>query len=200
MRTLIDVAMAKPVRTVGQLESLVARVRVAVDQSEKLIEGLLTLARSDRGLSRAERVDLTTAVGDAVDQVAAAAAAQAIAIELTLEPVAATGDRVMLERLAANLLDNAVRYNVPRGWVRVATRSAAGKVSLTVSNSGPSVPEDSVAGLFEPFRRLTERVGEGAGLGLSIVQSVATAHGGDVHARPLPGGGMEICVALPGAA
>lgn len=197
IRALIDVTMAKPTRTTQQLQALIGKVGAAVDRSEVLIEGLLTLARSDRGLARTETVDLPTAVADAIDLVAASAAAQRIAIESALEPAAAIGDRVMIERLVANLLDNAVRYNTPGGgWVRVNTASDTDRVWLSVANSGPVVPAGQVDELFEPFRRLTERVGDGAGLGLSIVRSVATAHGGDISARPRSGGGMDILVSL----
>jgi signal transduction histidine kinase len=188
--------MAKPARNTEQLEALIGKVGAAVDQSEGLIEGLLTFARSDRGLDRNEIVDLPTAVMDAVDLAASAAAAGNITIGTALEPAAAVGDRVMVERLVANLLDNTVRHNVPAGWVRVTTGGDADRVFLTVANSGPVVPADKVPELFEPFRRLTKRVGDGVGLGLSIVRSVVTAHDGDLAARPLPEGGLEIRVTL----
>ena len=202
MRTLIDVTMAKPVRSTEQLEALVAKVRLAVDQSEDLIEALLTLARSDRGVGPTEVVDLPTAVDDAIDLVGPRAAAERITIDASLSAAQTVGDRVLLERLVNNLLDNAARYNVAGGWIRVATGSQPGGVCLTVANSGQEVPGDRVPELFEPFRRLHDRVGTGPGngLGLSIVQSVVTAHGGELTARPLPGGGLEVRVGLPGAA
>jgi signal transduction histidine kinase len=198
-RTLIDVALAKPVRTTGQLEVLAVRVREALGQSEALIEGLLTLARSDRGLTSYESADLEAAAQDAIDQVSAAARDSEIVIDADLSPSPALGDRVLLERLAVNLLDNAVRYNVPGGSIKVVTGTRNGMSYITVTNTGPLVPESAVASLFEPFTRLDGRVGngQGAGLGLSIVASVVNAHYGRLQAEALPNGGMTISARLP---
>jgi len=199
MRTLIDVAMAKPTRTTEQLETLVGRVREAVDQSEAIIDGLLTLARSDRGLTTRELVDLEPAVQDAIDQSGTAARASGIAIEADLSAAPSLGDRVLVERLAANLVDNAVRYNVTGGSVQVETGTDLGQSYLTITNTGPPVPEWRVASLFEPFTRLDQRVsnGQGVGLGLSIVASVVSAHRGHLEAVALPDGGMKITVRFP---
>jgi signal transduction histidine kinase len=199
MRTLIDVTMAKPARSPAQLESLVVGVRAAVDRSEQLIEALLTLARSDRGLGVTEIVDLPTAVDDAVDLLGPAAATRQVTIHTALGDARASGDRVLLERLVTNLLDNAVRYNVPGGWVRATTEHQAEGVRLVVANTGAVIPADRVPELLEPFRRLNERAGTGtgSGLGLSIAASVAGAHGGRLSARARPGGGLEVEVTLP---
>ena len=198
-RTLIDVAMAKPVRTTGQLEVLAVRVREALGQSEALIEGLLTLARSDRGLTSYEPADLEAAAQDAIDQVSGTARDLKIVIDADLSPGPALGDRVLLERLAVNLLDNAVRYNVTGGSVRVVTGTGDGMSYITVTNTGPLVPESAVASLFEPFTRLDGRVSNrhGVGLGLSIVTSVVSAHHGHLHAEALSNGGMTISARLP---
>jgi signal transduction histidine kinase len=198
-RTLIDVAMAKPARTTGQMEVLAVRVCEALGQSEALIEGLLTLARSDRGLTSYEPADLEAAAQDAVDQVSATARDSKIVIDADLSPSPALGDRILLERLAANLLDNAVRYNVTGGSVRVVTGTGGGMSYITVTNTGPLVPESAVDSLFEPFTRLDGRVGnrQGVGLGLSIVTSVVNAHHGHLHAEALPDGGMTISARLP---
>jgi signal transduction histidine kinase len=202
MRTLIDVALAKPAGSSRQLDPVLAGIRAAVDKSEELTEALLTLARSDRGLERAEVVDLPTAVEDAIDLLSPAAAARHVSIRSALEPAQVNGDRVLLERLASNLIDNAVRHNTPGGWVLASTRSHAGRTELTVASSGEPIPKDQVAGLFEPFRRLPGAAGSrpGTGLGLSIVASVATAHGGRAQARARPGGGLEVQVTLPAVA
>lgn len=198
-RTLIDVAMAKPVRTTGQLEVLAVRVREALGQSEALIEGLLTLARSDRGLTTYEPADLEVAAQDAIDQVSATARDSKIVIDADLSPSPVLGDRVLLERLAANLIDNAVRYNVAGGSVRVVTGTSNGMSYITVTNAGPLLPKSAVASLFEPFTRLDGRVSnrQGVGLGLSIVTSVVNAHHGHLHAEALPNGGMTISIRLP---
>ena len=201
MRTLIDVAMAKPTRTTEQLEVLIGRVREAVDQSEALIDGLLTLARSDRGLTTHELVDLEAAAQDAIDQVATTARKSNIVIDADLSPGPTLGDRVLLERLAANLLDNAIRYNLSGGSVGVVTGTNNDDSYITVTNTGPLIPKVAVASLFEPFTRLDGRAsnGQGVGLGLSIVTSVVNAHHGDLLAEALPDGGMNISIRLPKA-
>ena len=175
MRTLIDVTTARPAASAAQLEPVLAAIGAAVDRSEELIEALLTLARSDRGPGPAELVDLPTAVEDAIDLIAPAAAARQIRIDTALQNAQVTGDRVLLERLVSNLIDNAVKHNVTGGWVLASTRTDAGTAELTVANGGEHIPADQVTGLFEPFRRLGGRTGNrpGTGLGLSIVASVA---------------------------
>ncbi len=198
MRTLIDVAMAKPSRTTEQLEVLVCRVREVLDQSEALIDGLLTLARSDRGLTSRELVDLEAAAQDAIDQVSTEARESSVAIDAELSPSPTIGDRVLVERLVANLLDNAVRYNVAGGTVKVVTGTDNINSCITVTNTGPMVPPAAVASLLEPFRRMkgADSDTRGVGLGLSIVASVVTAHGGKLVLEALPDGGLSISVAL----
>jgi signal transduction histidine kinase len=202
MRTLIDVAMAKPSRTTDQLETLVGRIRHAVDQSEAIIDGLLTLARSDRGLAAREPLDLESAAQDAIDHSATAATAANITIQTDLSPALTLGDRVLVDRLATNLVDNAIRYNISGGSVHVDTRIDHGQPYLSVTNTGPVVPPAKVASLFEPFTRFDQRVtnGDGVGLGLSIVASVVTAHNGHLEAQALPTGGLKITVRFPAAA
>jgi signal transduction histidine kinase len=199
MRTLIDVTMAKPAASAAQLEPVLAAIGAAVDRSEELIEALLTLARSDRGPGPAEPVDLPTAVEDAIDLVGPAAAASQIQIGTALQDAQVTGDRVLLERLVSNLIDNAVQHNVPGGWVLAGTRTEAGIAQITVANGGGCIPADQVPGLFEPFRRLSGRTGSrpGSGLGLSIVASVAKAHGGHAEAHARPDGGLDVQITLP---
>ena len=168
-------------------------VRDAVDRSEGIIDGLLVLARSQQGAGMTEPVDLAGVAGAALDQAEAEIAGAGLTVRRDLRPAPLTGNRVLLERMAANLVDNAVRHNVAGGWVEVTTDGA----TLTVRNSGVPIPPDQVAGLFEPFRRLApDRIDSdrGHGLGLSIVQAVATAHRGTVRAEPLAGGGLSITV------
>jgi signal transduction histidine kinase len=196
MRTLIDVAMAKPTRTTEGLETVVGRVREALGQSEAIIDGLLTLARSDRGLNARELVDLEAAAQDAIDETRASARASDVVIEADLSAAPTLGDRVLVERVVANLVDNAVRYNVIAGSVQVETGTEQGRSYISVTNTGPVVPEPKVASLFEPFTRLDQRVanGKGVGLGLSIVASVVAAHHGHLQAHALPKGGLKITV------
>jgi signal transduction histidine kinase len=200
MRTAIDVTLAKPDRSAAQLEAMAAEVRQAVDRAEALIEALLTLARSDRGTGQKERLDVAVLAEDALDAADRAISERAVTVRAQLRPGPALGDPVLLERLVTNLIDNAVRHNVADGWIQVATGTRGGMAFIEVANGGAPIPGEFVPSLFEPFRRLSERAGppEGAGLGLSIVRSVAAAHRGQVTARSGPAGGLEVSVLLPG--
>jgi signal transduction histidine kinase len=200
MRTAIDVTLAKPGRTSAQLEDMAVEVRHAVDRAESLIEALLTLARSDRGTAAREQTDLSVLAEDALDAAAPAIRAGSLHVETALRAAPTSGDSVLLDRLVANLVDNAVRHNPAGGWIQVATGMRGDAAFLAVSNGGPRIPDELAPELFEPFRRLDDRGGTaaGAGLGLSIVRSVAHAHHGDVIGRPRPAGGLEVSVLLPG--
>ncbi len=193
-RTLIEVALGRPGVCAG-LRQLGETLLEVNGRNERLIEGLLMLARSEATPTSVERVDLADIASHALEQVGAGA----VRIQSTLDSAATMGDPVMLERLAFNLVQNAVRYNTDGGWVSVTTRNGDGTVKLTVTNTGPVVPAYEIPRLFEPFRRLSDRVGSarGAGLGLSIVQSVARSHGGAVKATPHAGGGLTVQVTLP---
>jgi signal transduction histidine kinase len=194
MRTAVDVVLAKPEPTRDELLGMGRDVRAAVEHAHGLIEALLTLARTDRGQLGREAVDLATVAEDAIDAVPPGAPR----LHVSLAPAPTSGDPILLERLAANLLDNAVRYNVPGGAVWVSTATADGHVRLTVDNTGPLVAAEAVDELFEPFRRLRDRTGDGGhGLGLAIVASIAAAHGGDAVAGARSGGGLSVTVSLP---
>ena len=201
MRTAIDVTLAKPDRTPAQLEDMAAEVRGAVDRAEALIEALLTLARSDRGTTAAEPADLAVLAEDALDAAGPAIRAGSLGLETALQPAPTCGDLVLLDRLVANLVDNAVRHNTAGGWIQVATGTRDGQAYLTVTNGGPVIAEDMTPLLFEPFRRLDGPAagGPGMGLGLSIVRSVTIAHHGTVTARSRPAGGLDVSVLLPAA-
>jgi len=200
MRAQVDVALGDPEVTRGELLAASRVVRDAVDRCERLLDGLLVLARSDRGLDAAEPVDLAESAARALDLVSAAAAERGIELRSTLGTAPVRGDPALLDRLVANLVENAVAYNGPPGWVEVVTANGGPTASVRVVNSGPPVPPDRVPVIFEPFQRLSrERTGSGrgAGLGLSIVRSVARAHGGDVCAHARAEGGLAVEVELP---
>ncbi|MFD0023133.1 sensor histidine kinase [Streptomyces sp. NPDC058382] len=162
-------------------------------RSERLIEGLLVLARSERGLAEGER--------EAVDlaQVVAEEAGRHPGVTVGAAPCAVRGNRMLLAQLVGNLLANAVTYNVPGGTVEVSLTTGGGGGTLRVCNTGPVVDGADIPGLFEPFRRGEgkDRMGPGSGLGLSIVRSIAVAHGGTVTAVPGPEGGLAVTVRLP---
>ena len=201
MRTAIDVTLAKPTRTPGQLEVMAIEVRHAVDRAEALIEALLTLARSDRGQGPRCALDLAVFAEDALDAAAPTLRAAAVTVDSLLEPGNAVGDPVLVGRLVTNLIDNSARHNIPDGWIQVRTGHRDGIAFISVANSGPVIPDAAVSSLFEPFHRGNPHPGSdvvpGAGLGLSIVRSVVVAHHGQVMARPVPYGGLEVTVLLP---
>jgi signal transduction histidine kinase len=179
------------------------QLRAAVDRSERLIDGLLLLARSERRPEEWRAVDLAAAAVDAIDAVRAEAGADGVRVDHQLGEAVARGDPALLERAVSNLVENAVRHNWRGGWVLVTTSTEQGRARVTVSNTGPDVGDGEVEALFEPFRRADrDRTGSqrGAGLGLSIVRAVAEAHGGEVRARPRSGGGLEVELRLPGGA
>ena len=197
-RTLVEVALRDPDPTVGSLQAVCERVLATGEEQERLIEALLTLARSQRGLDRREPLDLAAVAGDATAASETGAQSRGLRVHSALAEAPALGDPRLAERLAANLVDNAVRHNVPGGWVEVVTGMRAGRGILSVANTGPVIPPEKVDLLFQPFGRLEDRVGrDGLGLGLSIVTAIAAAHEADLRARPLPGGGLEVEVHFP---
>jgi signal transduction histidine kinase len=197
MRTAIDVVLAKPTRTTAQLEATAEKVRRSIERAEHIIDALLTLAVSNQRAEQRDEVDLATAAEDALDAVGEQAHAAGVSVESELRWAEVTGNRVLLERLVANLVENAVVHNVEGGWVRVRTGFESGHAVLEVANSGPVVPADVLPHLFEPFRRGQGRTAaSGVGLGLSIVQSVAEAHGATVSASPGAEGGLTVLVTL----
>ncbi len=205
-RTLVDVALADPDTSPEEFRTMAAAVGDAADRSERLIDGLLVLARSERGDLPQEPVDVADVAAAALEQVTAEAAAADLRVERDLHSAPTAGSRVLLERLVANLVQNAVRHNQRGGWLRVRTATEGQSVVVSVANGGPELDPAQVPALFEPFRRLSadgrqpaDRVdsSRGVGLGLSIVRAVTVAHRGDVRAEPLSSGGLMVKVRLP---
>jgi signal transduction histidine kinase len=192
IRTEADVTLADPDATPRELRAMGEEVLVAADQMDGLLDGLMELALSER--PRREPLDLASAVGAAARTVRS----DDVRVRLDLGSAAVRGERRMLERLAANLIENGVRYNAPGGYVAVSTREQDGGAVLDVINSGPRVDPAVAARLTEPFERGGRaRDGDGAGLGLSIVRSVAEAHGGRLTLTPRREGGLAVRVTLP---
>ncbi|TDC94529.1 HAMP domain-containing protein [Nonomuraea deserti] len=202
-RSLLEIALADPDAGVRDLRAACERVLTSNQGQERLIEALLTLSRSQRGLDQHEDLDLAEAAQATLGSARAEAAARGVRVEAALAVARTAGDPRLVERLAANLVHNAVRHNVAGGWAHVWTGIDAGRPTLRVRNSGPVIPADQVDALFQPFRRLAgDRTadGHGLGLGLSIVAAVAAAHHAELTARALPGGGLEVRAGFPGDA
>ncbi|GAA4316317.1 sensor histidine kinase [Actinomadura luteofluorescens] len=198
-RTVLEVALASR-RSPPETRALADVLLGNTARHERLIEGLLLLAKSEREPAARVGTPLRDVVRSALDQLDGKAEEAGVDVEARLGPAAVSGDPVLLERCAVNLLENAVKYNVRDGriWVRTGVRD--GEAFLRVVNTGRPVPSYEVATIFEPFRRLgADRTGsrDGAGLGLSIVRAVVTAHGGAIDTVPRPDGGLSITIRLP---
>jgi signal transduction histidine kinase len=194
MRTAIDVVLAKPEPTGGELVSMADDVRTAVDDAERLIDALLVLARNDQARALTDPLDLAAVTEDALE----GRTADGISTTAILDEAPVTGEAVLLERLVTNLLDNAERYNITGGTVAISTATDNGTSLVRVVNTGPVVPPEQVDRLFLPFTRLEDRTRhEGFGLGLTLVSSIAAVHGGTVHATAVPTGGLDITVRVP---
>jgi signal transduction histidine kinase len=198
IRSEAEVALANPEPDLEELRGTAEAVVEASRRMEGLLASLLILARSERGLGRVERTDLAAAAASAVAHAQDEAAAEGVQLEIDLEPAEVEGDRLLLERLAANLVENGLRYNRPGGFVQVRTREGIASAELRVENTGPPVDGDAAVRLAEPFERLERGTDpRGAGLGLSIVRAVSEAHGGSLAIDPRAGGGLIVSVRLP---
>jgi signal transduction histidine kinase len=194
MRTTVDVVASNPDSTPADLRDMATDIRVAVDHAEQLIGALLILARSERGLTVCEEVDLATVAEDVLD----GAALGGLRLHATLEPAVIAGDPVLVERLIGNLVDNAVRYNAAAGHIWIDTRTVEGSSQLIVANTGAVISMADIDRIFQPFQRLSSRTThDGFGLGLAIVTSIAAIHGGTATARPRAEGGLTLTVTIP---
>jgi len=198
--TAVDVVLAKPERRPAQLEAMARDVRGAVHRAELLVDSLLTLTRSQHLDHARDAVDLAAIVEDVLDEHRGAIAERSLTVSTQLVDAPAVGDRVLLERLVTNLVENAVRHNVDGGHIEVRTAATPGAVSVEVANGGAVIPPDQVTRLVEPFQRLNGRArsGEaGLGLGLAIAQAVAEAHGATLLLAAPPSGGLTVTLRLP---
>ncbi len=196
MRTEVDVALADPDANPHELRAMGEGVRETIDRTERLIESLLVLARSEAATGHDEPVDLAALAADCITDLHARAEEYRIAILAELEPAWTRGEPGLLERMIANLVDNGIRHNVPGGHLEIRSGVRDGQVTLAVANGGPVIPRDEAEHLLEPFRRL-ERTAGGVGLGLSIVRSVVHAHGGTIDVIAPETGGLELRITLP---
>jgi signal transduction histidine kinase len=199
-RALLEVTLTNPDATADDLRAMGYELIAAGEQQEQLIEALLILATSARGLDRYEPFDLSEITTDVLRGPHPEICRLGLDVQTSVAPAPAIGDPRLARRLVANLVDNALRHNVTGGSVSVVTRSESGHATLTIANSGPVIPQDDVDRLFQPFQRLdADRADHpgGHGLGLSIVQSIAAAHTAMLSARPRPGGGLHLVVRFP---
>ena len=199
-RTLLQVALDDPDTTTAGWRSTAKEVLASSDEQARLIEALLTLASSESGLDGHEPVDLATTVSAILAGLQPEIDRRGIHIDEVTEPAPLDGDPLLVERLVANLLTNAVRHNVAGGRVEVVTGVKEGRAVLSVTNTGPLIPPAEVDRLFQPFQRLDRRRANykhGHGLGLSIVRAIATAHDATITAHPTPDGGLSVSVSFP---
>ena len=195
-RALLELVLADPTADVATWREIGGDVLGAWMQQERLLEACLTLARSQGGPQRCEPVDLAAIAAEALDT------HDPIGLEsvVALEPARTTGDRALVERLAANLVSNAIRHNIVGGRIEIATHAESGRAVLSVANTGPAIPAGELNRLFRPFERFSSHAdiaADGVGLGLAIVREIATAHDAIVTARARTGGGLGIVVAFP---
>ncbi|OZM71054.1 two-component sensor histidine kinase [Amycolatopsis antarctica] len=200
IRTELEVTLADPGADVVELRRMAGVVQDATQRAERLVGSLLLLARADgAGPAVTETVDLAALAAGAWRAVRAESEQRGIRVDFRTEPAPTRGDPALLERVAGNLLENAVRHNVDGGWIEVGTRAGPQWAELTVRSSGGLVDPGAVAELFEPFARagIARTARGGAGLGLSIVRAAVQAHGGAVTAETVVGGGLSVTAGLP---
>ena len=203
IRTELDVTLSDPDADVEDLRRMGEVVGVAAERAQRLVASLLTLARlqavESGELEVHERVDLASIIPDVVEAVSAEAAAKGVSIETEIDPAVTNGDPRLLERLVGNLVENAIRHNVPNGWLRVTTGQTNERVWLHVANGGQVIASSDVETLFQPFRRggRVRTATRGSGLGLAIVRLIVDAHHGKLRAAAPPFGGLAIRIELP---
>jgi signal transduction histidine kinase len=196
MRTEVDVALADPGASRQELRTMGEAVREMIDRCEQLIESLLMLARSEAAAGRAEAVDLSALAADCITDLRARADDADVRLATDLAPAWTIGEPALLERMIANLIDNGIQHNEPGGVLEVSTSAQNGRVRLRVLNGGSRIDPLLIQTLTEPFNRL-DRERPGFGLGLSIVQSVVVAHGGQLKLSAPEAGGLDARVSLP---
>jgi signal transduction histidine kinase len=193
---LAEATLADPHADTAALREMGKSVIAACERQERLLEALLTLARTEYGHLRREPVDLAATAAE----VLRAHNPVALRNSVALEPARTTGDPQLVKRLVANLVANAVRHNVPGGRLDVLTYRAAGRATFTIANTGPVIPSGEIQHLFQPFHRHNSHAGavtDGVGLGLAIVQAIANAHEATLTAQARSGGGLGIAVSFP---
>jgi signal transduction histidine kinase len=202
MRAVTQMALTDPAATTLTFRAACQDVLTEGEHAERMIEALLVLARGESGLDHSEPFDLADIAAQILQARALEAARRGLRVGAAIAPAPADGDPRLAERLVANLVDNALRHNVPGGKVTVTTGTESGRSFISVVNTGPKMPPDALARLFQPFQRLDSDSADhsgGLGLGLSIVQAIARAHQADLAARARRDGGLHVRAAFPHA-
>ena len=196
-RTLLQVTRADPAATTRTWQAVSQELLASNAEQERLIEALLTLASGEAGTSQREPLDLAAITSAALAIPRPAIGRLGLHVHTDIQPALVDGDPLLVQQLVTNLIDNAIRHNIPGGDVQVGTGTSGGHAVLSVTNSGPVIPAAEVDRLFQPFQRLGPRPAHrdgGHGLGLAIVRAIATAHGATIAARARPGGGFAVDV------
>ena len=203
-RTLLQVALDDLATTTEMWRAAGQELLASNSEQERLIEALLTLATSEGGPDQREPIDLSAITDTILLTPRPETGRLGLHVQAATQPATLDGDPLLVQLLVANLIDNAVRHNVTGGKVEIATWTKRCCAVLSVTNTGPVIPPAEIDRLFQPFQRLNARRayhnGHGHGLGLSIVQAIATAHGATITAQAPPGGGLVIDVTFPAAA
>ena len=200
-RAMLQVALDDPSTTAATWRDVATEVLASNAEQESLIEALLVLAGSQGDLGERTVVDLAAVTSEALLSARPEAASQGLSVDAVTRPASLLGDRLLAERLVANLVGNAVRHNLAGGKVEISTATRDGRAVLSVANTGPHVPPEAVGRLFQPFARLDGRRvhhDDGHGLGLSIVRAISAAHGATIVAHARDGGGLSVEVTFPG--
>jgi signal transduction histidine kinase len=199
-RTLLQVTLADPAATTSTWQAVGRELLASNAEQERLIEAMLTLASSEAGTGEREPTDLAAITSAALAAARPAIGRLGLTVHADIQPAALDGDPLLVQQLVTNLIDNAVRHNIPGGDLQVTTTTSPAGANLSVASSGQDIPAAEVDRLFQPFQRLGQRPARrdgGHGLGLSIVRAIATAHAAAITAQPRPGGGLAIDVTFP---
>ncbi|HTX32196.1 MAG TPA: ATP-binding protein [Solirubrobacteraceae bacterium] len=199
-RALLEMALSDREATVESLRTVCHEALEESEQQEQLIDALLTLAQGERGLDTKEPLDLSAVIREVERVYQPEAAVNGVMLKVTTDLAEVQGDRRLLGRLVSNLLQNAIRHNIPGGRVQLRLEDRPEGARLTVANTGPVVPAEEIPRLLQPFQRIApDRTGhrEGFGLGLSIVAAVAAAHDAALDIRSGADGGLVIKLGFP---
>jgi signal transduction histidine kinase len=199
-RALLQVTLADPAATTGTWQAVSRELLASNAEQERLLEALLTLASSEAGPGEREPLDLSAITSEALAAARPAISRLGLHVQAAIQPAVLDGEPLLVQQLVTNLIDNAVRHNIPGGDIQITTKTSQAGAVLSVTNSGQVVPTAEVDRLFQPFQRLGPRPARrdgGHGLGLSIVSAIAAAHAATITAQPRPGGGLVIEVTFP---